>query len=371
MVTNIIFISNYAAAYGGNFLASFKYLAECTKYKGGYNPYFIFPKAAEKILWEVDLSDFNVSYVEFDSTEYNRLILSILTEKTIIHTNFLDPKALIHLQKLVKGKRNVRLICQEHMRLNGSADGTRETNVLRRIKHQAKKCLYGNLLHSWQFIGVSTAVYNDLCDWYGKKRSHLVVNAISFQRLDRGYTPKLPSLDKPVATIFGTHFIRKGVDLAIRAVNNSSISDQIYLLILSHRPEEAQKNVVNAIGYIPKFIKISRVVDDVQEVYQKSFVFLSPSRSEAFGYAVVEAAYSLTQVIATDIPGQNTMKDVPGIRWVHNENVEELCKMIEDCYENRVLREEGMKGAKEYIVKHYSLDAWAEKMIGIYQKCFI
>lgn len=46
-MTNIIFVSNYAAAYGGNFLTSFKYLAECIKV-GGVQTILYFPKSGRE-----------------------------------------------------------------------------------------------------------------------------------------------------------------------------------------------------------------------------------------------------------------------------------------------------------------------------------
>ena len=69
-------------------------------------------------------------------------------------------------------------------------------------------------------------------------------------------------------------------------------------------------------------------VENIKEVYEKTDIFLAPARSEAFGYAVVEALYCGCEVIASDIPGQNKIEKYVGIRWIQSENVEELQKAI-------------------------------------------
>lgn len=328
---------------------------------GGQHVSFILPSAARDKKWEIDLGSYDMHYVEFNTPEYDQCILSLLEDKTIIHTNFLDPKALLHIQNLVGNK--AILLHHEHMRLCGTSSS--------KLKEITKELIYGHALYRWQFIGVSPAVYQDLCKWFGKKRSYLVTNAISYKRLDTTYSPQLPEYDKPVASIFGTHFLRKGTDLAIRAIEGSKLKDQIYLLILAHCPKDTRNEILESVGHIPDFVKIARPVTDVQEVYHKSFVFLSPSRSEAFGYAVIEAAYVGTQVIASDIPGQNTMKDVPGLHWVTEENANQLRTAIEKCYDRYEVEGEGrneVEETKHYIKEHYSLDAWTEQVVGIYRK---
>lgn len=372
-MTNILVIANYAAAYGGNFLASFAFLANCAE-KEGYRPCFIFPEAAADIHWESDLSRYDVRYADFHSQAYDQCVLSMLAEKTIIHTNFLSARELIHLQKLTAGRSGVKLICHEHLRLDKSRDNTGEDNPARRMimamKRQGKKIICRHMLRSWTFIGVSPAVYQDLCRWYGARRVYQVLNAISCKRLDADYVPQLPVFDKPVVSIFGTHFLIKGIDIAIRAVAGSRIRNNIYLLVLSHRPDETKQEIFRIFKEIPAFVIVMPPVTDVQEVYHKSFAFLSPSRSEAFGYAVIEAAYAGTRVIASDIPGQNTMRDVPGIYWINCGDTEQLRLSIEDCFEKRMVQSENAAHARAYIKENYSLAGWSKKILQIYNSMF-
>lgn len=99
--------------------------------------------------------------------------------------------------------------------------------------------------------------------------------------------------------------------------------------------------------------------------------FISPSRSEAFGYSVVEAAYCETQVIASDIPGQNSLKDIPGILWIEKENSVALSNAIDKCFYRRKKQLDYLKKQKkvqkEYIRKNYNLNTWCDEIIEVYE----
>jgi glycosyltransferase involved in cell wall biosynthesis len=107
-------------------------------------------------------------------------------------------------------------------------------------------------------------------------------------------------------------------------------------------------------------------------LYDSVDLFISPSRKEAFGYAVVEAAYSKCQVLASNVPGQNTMMDIPGIYWVDLKDSESLKKAIEEAIikkeTNKIdeIREE----QKKYVVKNYNIDKWVDANIKLYDTYF-
>lgn len=111
--------------------------------------------------------------------------------------------------------------------------------------------------------------------------------------------------------MFGTAFRTKGVDIAIDAIKNSNYN--LRLIILTHYEEDTIQQLNKITENWKKYAVVKHVVSHIQNVYNNSLCFISPSRSEAFGYSVVEAAYCETQVIASDIPGQNSLKDIPGI----------------------------------------------------------
>ena len=142
----------------------------------------------------------------------------------------------------------------------------------------------------------------------------MVRNAISTERLDGDWNNTLMLDPAHDVVIFGTHFDRKGVDIALKAVKR--MGHNLRMIVLSHHEEDAIKRLDAVDPEWRKFAVVKHVVEGVPCAYNHALCFISSSRSEAFGYAVAEAAYCNTQVIASDVPGQNSMKCIPGIQWV-------------------------------------------------------
>lgn len=347
----VIFICDYCADYGGNFLSSFCFLANKLLSKG-IEVYFIFPKEAEYKQWEVDISPFNIIYCEFNNQSIIKSVNSCLNkdDSVIIHLNFLSSLLLIKLKKKVKNK--AKYVFHQHMAVNFGLKQIIKGIILR---------LYAP--RNTAFIGVSPKVYTDVQREVGKRKSYLVLNAIDLKRLDHDST----NSDSSNILIFGTDFTRKGVDLAIKAIQKSSISSACKLLVITHNVKEANKLILDRCGVIPDFVKILPPRQDVEELYHEAFLFLSPSRLEAFGYAGVEASYSGDQVIISNIPGQNVLSAIPGVKTVPSENVQQLRLEIIKAYKHRCDdREDINTKARKYIDNHFSLEHWADSILRIY-----
>lgn len=96
---------------------------------------------------------------------------------------------------------------------------------------------------------------------------------------------------------------------------------------------------------------------------------MSPSRLEAFGYSVIEAKYTGMRVIASNVPGQNTLKNVPGISWVDSENIDQLSNAILKEYNSAEDNEMSIvKKSRRVIENKYSLERWVNQVINIYNE---
>lgn len=344
----VFFICNYCADYGGNFLASFNFLAD-KLVKKGVIVYFVFPQEAQSLKWEIDLSRFNTIYCDFNDENLIGIVNQHLTKNDycIIHLNFLSSLFLLKLRKTLGN--HAKYVFHQHMAVNFGVKQIIKGIILRLFAPKATA-----------YIGVSPEVYKDVKKEIGKQKSFLVLNAIDIERL---------KLNKKVENanilIFGTDFKRKGVDIAIEAIKNSNISQKCKLLIVTHKEDEARQLILEQFDAIPDFVKILPPVQNVEELYQKSFLFLSPSRLEAFGYAVVEAAYSGDQVIISNIPGQNILAKIPGVKVIQPENTEQLEKKINEAYAYKDKNRDNNE-TRKYIDGHFSLSHWANSILRIY-----
>lgn len=350
----VIQICNYAANYAGNFLASLDSLAQRLKVMGK-EVVFVFPNAAQNKKWEIDLSGFKMVYTDFDNDV--ELLNSIKKEipnngEVIIHTHFMNSMFLLKLKTILSSEDKV--VFHEHMAVN--------YGIRQKIKGEIVK-LFG--FRNTVFIGVSPDVYNDLQKEVGKVRARLVVNSLDLDRLKVNNSNK----KSKNILIFGSDYKRKGVDLAINAIEKAHLESKVNLVVVTHSPKEAKKLIINEFNIIPSFVKIRRPSNDVRELYAECFLFLSPSRLEAFGYSVIEAKYTGMRVIASNVPGQNTLKNVPGISWVDSENIDQLSNAILKEYNSAEDNEMSIvKKSRRVIENKYSLERWVNQVINIYNE---
>lgn len=372
----LIIVSNFAAFYAGNFIASLSALEKAVE-KLGISVEYVFPKNAIFSNWGENgrYAENHVIYTaDFHPKELASALKDIVQQPkqkvhTIIHMHFLDYKTIGTINRALR-QDNCSMIVQEHMRID-FAQEQKKSSLTRRIKDVIKRMLYKYNTAGCRLIGVSDAVYQDLCAIRGNNSSiYMVRNAISTDRLnDSGHLDNILGLDSlHDVVIFGTHFNRKGVDIALRAVMMAG--NNLRLVILAHNEEETEEKLDSIDSKWREYAAVYHVVKDISGIYNHSLCFISTSRSEAFGYAVAEAAYCETQVIASDIPGQNTMKCIPGIMWVHPERTDELADAIAKCYKLRRDNQDELNHQKTiqqaYITENFGLKKWCEDIIKLY-----
>lgn len=351
--SKVIFVCDYAANYAGNFVASLSSLAKRLD-EMKKKVIFIFPKEVKNKNWEISLSEFKVVYSDFNSDEVllKNIKNEILNEdRVIIHTHFIGSLFLLKLKTILSN--DDKIVFHQHMAIN--------YGVKQRIKRIILK-LFG--FSNTIYIGVSPDVYDDVCREVGKSKARLVTNSLDLMRLQSSNN----QIANKNILIFGSDYRRKGVDIAIKAIRKVHLGSKVRLTVVTHTPDNAKSLIKGEFGNIPNFVDVIKPSKNVQSLYKNSFLFLSPSRLEAFGYSVIEAAYSGLKVIASDVPGQNTLKNVPNIKWVDSENIQQLSSAILKDYQSPRESNEDIIKTKDVIEKNYSLDRWVKQIIKIYEE---
>ncbi|MBW8037410.1 glycosyltransferase [Lactobacillus helveticus] len=359
-IKRVIFICNYAANYGGNFLASLKNLAVYLK-KKKINVKYIFPMGATTKEWNIELNQDQVHYMNMDKRSLRNYLKKELVKGDIVHTHFLSHRQLLGIKEAVNSKKEVKVICQEHMDLE-----PRHNKIFELLKRISFRIIF----KKFTFIGVSSSVYQRLKAIYGSKNTYLVENAISYKRLDKKNINLFKDKKKHLI-IMGTDYERKGVDIAIKAIQKENkIKSNIELDVVSNFVNDTKEKIISQFGEnVLSFVNVMPTDNNVQDFYKNALAFLSPSRHEAFGYANVEAAYCGAQVIASNVPGQNTLKKIPYIIWIQPENGSSLIVAIKSVLsKSQIQLEKEAQANKEYIMKHYSLNSWTKKIYKVYLK---
>ncbi len=358
---NVLQILNYAANYRGNFIDSLDELSNELGKKGVKNIYLFTKDAKEKesITWINELKENGaiVFFLNDDPKSDKRLIRQIIKDYSvdIIHTHFITMQHFLMISGAV-GRKNIRMIMHFH-------------NHAQKFSNPLKSMLRSFIYRKTEMIGVSESVSEGLTDIYKKNKVYCVCNAINFNRLDDFSEIRFEDTEWSESVkclVFGFDYFRKGVDLAVKAVDNlrRKGSKIILCISLSTNREMVENEIKKEFGSIPSWIRIMKARNDVASYYRMADVFLSPSREEGFCYSVVEAAYCGAKIVASKIPAQDKLK-VPESFWFTSEDVDDFASKIEAAINHT----DGLskEDKREYLKKEYDLRKWAEQIVNIYE----
>lgn len=362
---NILYICDYGAGYTGSFIASLSPLSKKAGEK--HQVYFLFPEAARGKSWLSQLpvkeghlffSDFSVKSLFKICRKLSGLLHS---SETIVHTHFVGDFRLLAVRSAF---RNV--ICHYHMMVPMG------TTIGKKVKQMVRRVIYWKLI----VVGVSEAVTKDAETYFYKTNCECIPNAVDFKMMDHCSAPPYEMADwagQFHVLMHGSDFICKGVDLALRAVEelNDQYHDAFHLYMTSNHVEETWNQIRSVIGK-PRNITVVPSLENIKSLYDSMDLYISPSREEAFSYAVVEAAYSGCQVAASDIPGQNTMKSVPGIFWFEKDDIQGLKNAIlmamEVCRSGEAVRIKEKQ--RDYVTREFRVETWVDRNIALYDRFF-
>lgn len=362
MKENILYICDYAAKYTGSYIASM--LALTQKARKKYHVYFLFPDAARDHNWLPQLSEDPTDFFFCDFTPVSlerkcrELKKTLGGKNTIVHTHFVADFNLMAIKLHFP-----HIFC--HYRMTVPPDHT----FIKKLKREVRRVIYRNLV----IICVSEGVRDHIFRYFPGISAEAVHNAVNFERMESCKAAPV-QYGKPgqfSVLIHGSDFVRKGVDLAIRAVQslNESNSGKYHLYVTSNFVEEAWAQI-DALTESRDNVTVVPTVENIASLYNCMDLFVSPSREEAFGNAVVEAAYFDCQVAASDIPGQNTMKCVPGILWMASEDVEGMKAAILEAADRKEkgLTQQWKEKQRALVVEEFDMNCWAQRIMTIYEK---
>lgn len=292
-VTTVLHICNYAAPYKGNFIESLQYFGQDERAKNVYLfTHRARSTAAAEWIEELRRGGADAYIQEAGMIKNVRLLRHIIKTHGVgfMFCHFYDIKMDAILKLFFPSKRVARFFHCMYSATGG-------------LKHQLRRFLWRNN----KLVGVSEPVSQSLRQCFGGFQVHTVENAIRFDRLDRvdefERSPKLSLLT------MGYNVQVKGVDLALKvAARLKDKYDLVLGIVVASHMQELTECIDSVLGGLPEWIILLPPVDNVATYYKGSDIFLSPSRSEAFGYAVVEAAYCKTGIVLSRVGGQAALQ---------------------------------------------------------------
>jgi len=365
----ILHLTDYGAPYAGNFIASLNALERLLGENGAKMVYVLPPRASERVWAQEMAKTRDVRFLRKGGFfSYLRQVRRLLKETNadVLHEHFIHFSEKIAAWLAIQScGHRVKTVLHLHNHI------TLPKNPLLRLPHK----LYFRTVSRFVCCSESVAAHL-IADGVPKERVRVAENAIAFERLDQYDPDARASLGLPerakIALMFGYDYEGKGVDFAVEAVRLLRERDGFpatLAVVLSSRLEEVRARICAQLCLpdVPDWILLLPPREDVASYYHMADVFLSPSRQEGFCYALVEAAYCLTPVLASAIDAQKDLA-LPQSSFFPPRDAAALSSAL-----LRVLREEHtpsraqmLEQAGERVRQTYALSRWAERVCAAY-----
>lgn len=352
MNKSLVIITSYDGPYGGNFVASLKYLDGKIK-SNGYKTVYIFQEKVKDFGWITDVEGFadKVYFLPYHS----KLLEDIKGIRKIIKQ---ENAALIYSRMsgwdIAAHLAAPRIPIVWHMEMNPNLKVYKK-----RLKYYGKYRIISN--KNVYSIAVSNPGTESLNSLNLRNKCVAIQNATDFNRLSVKKAPA-KSFKAPVnLLVFGYNPYIKGLDLAVKACEKLNETGHKVNLLVSAQVLTYEYVDKRYGENKPDWLELLEPVEDISSVYDKADIILSPSRSEGFPFALLEALYSGMPAVYSDIPGTSWVDEMKSVFKFSSGSIDGLVSSIEDCIKN------GISSAdQEYnrliIESKYSMNIWSDKM---------
>ena len=370
----VLHVCDFAAPYPGAFIRQLRMLAgELRERSGGRATVaFAFPARAEGARWLDDLRADGFHAVllpeprQLPTREIRNALTSLVADlrPEVVHTHFgsYDMVVAATLRRLPRAMRPSQVW---HYR-TALEEPIGERSPGRRIKDVLKYRIYGRSVD--RCIGVTEAVAVEAARrGLGGGRAQAIVagcdtdvfcnDAESRSRV-RG---ELGVADDEVLVLhMGWAWHRKGGDLLASAGRLLEQRGVRGLRLMSVGASDTD---------IEAPVTALAATDSIYELHQASDIFVSASRSEAFGNGLVEAFACERLGVAALAAGQQEIFDaLPGCIAIPTDDAAAIADAIEVLLARRGEWATLGAGNREHIVEHYSMRRWARQMADLYDE---
>ena len=344
-------VADYAANYPGNFIASLSSLER--RMEGEIHfIYFLRDETQTEFLnWVALFSKTHECYrIAFDKSG-QRTINREINEKrpSYVYFHFTGLSFLYGIYRKMSKEQRETIKLIQHIHSNPRAKG----GIKKRLKHLASKYLCPKSVF---FIACSGDAWKIIVEDYHRQKVYLCPNKVDFTRLvfHPGKQPHLE--DSMTALTFCYNYHVKGGDIAAavaKKLHNLHSSFRLYMVVASHE-EEIKAHLEKDFPDYRDYIDILPPSNEVANIYALSPIYLLPSRTEGFPYAMIEACYSGLTIVCSDLPALGSI-NLPRVYFFPVGNSNKAADLIEKAYNSDVEKKENS------FFDQYGLDIWAKK----------
>lgn len=355
----VLQVCAYGAEYAGNFIASLESLEKTLKEKGISTIYAFVDRAADKAWCKQIAARTQVYFLPESKARILPKTYSIFRKiyrehkVSIVHSHF----ELYDIPATVTAPRSAKIFWHLHDPIN-----IQSQKMSRRILSKIQYGVVGKRAH---LIAVANEYRKTVVNLgFPEKQTRTVVNGLNLDRVQLCLdTEKNHDYD---FLTFGWDFYRKGDDLIISACDRLEKDGYKFKLLLNGNSLTWPKLDEYLKGRTPAYLVRGEPVEDVNELFRRSHVFIQASRRETFSYAVCEAAYAGMPVISTDIAGLEWAHDLPTVEFVASEDIEALYMAMKSYLDGKRLGKKDHSYSRRIVEERYSTAEWGKKVLECY-----
>lgn len=368
----ICHICDFGPEYGGTFIESLLFLNRYCRDYLQVTMFCVFPDRAKGRRWLPELDKEGIRY-GFVSHKRNVVgqVRSLLSDREplILHSHFFLFDLAAVILKCTAFK-NAKIIWHYHNPAGGAGK--------QRIKDAVKIRLVFNLLGD-RCIAVGDGVYKSIRDaGLVPTKAMLLYNGINTCRflnrsevaLEMRKNLEISEADI-VFVLLGWDPRRKGVDIFLRAAEEVGRKYKHCRFVVVGRRETRE-----FISHLPCASKLGdalRVIDPMEDFHiflNGVDVLVAASRSEGFGYAVIEAMAAEKLILCSDIePVRQTYGRSDGVWLFPTEDWAVLAELMEKSVRLPSDEKQSLgRINRQYVIENHSLAQWSERVGHIYRE---
>ena len=351
---NILELAGFHSNYGSNFIPSIENL-DRKLVLSGHKTFYIFSN--ENLSdgfyeWEIPFSQkHNTQLVDFHSKSFIRKVSKYIKENKIdiVHAHFCSSIYLSLIKKLVP--KRVKFFQQMHtMPYENKKTMKARLKRLRNIFTFDKKI---------EVVCISKAMVPIVKYIFPRNNVVTCINCIDFSRFEKRYFNRNEKFN---ILLFGYNYTVKGVDVAIKGVLKASeVVKDIHLdIIMGDNLKSNTERIIMEFGEIPKCVSILEPTNNIKPFYQNHTVFLNASRSEGGSYAILEAYYSGSLCVLSDVPATKE-SHLPNVIMFKNGDSDSLSEALIAAYKIK----DNYCNTPDYAVANFSIDCWSDNIMNI------
>lgn len=367
----ILVAAGYNAPQSGNFIASLLDLAEAVKEQGGQTV-FLFPVQRDGCTWVewIKSRGFRVCFLENGKTPAEKIAavkeLIALYSIRLVHLHFGYLESLL---LPIHESLGVELVIHDHFDFVSNLSQVRQ-----RLSTMKKAVLYR------RYHAYCISVMEKKNRWYwpaGKNRHSFIINGLSLHRAERD---ELSAEERrreiglrdgeKVALFLGWDLLRKGLDIAVKAVEiyrktDPSLKIGVIGAGSDGKPSQRTEEFLRERGVDPysDAILYMHSYEDIFALNRAVDCYVSSSRAEAFSYGILEAISQNTPVVVSDITGTSWCWGYDNCFRYPVEDPVACAEMLSMA----IARSRAPSNYQEF-VRQFSNEIWTKKILSVYRQ---